>query len=134
MIYLWLADIVVAIHASYAVFVLYGFAAIALGWIFPWARIKNLKFRICHLLCTLLVAVEACSGITCPLTTLENLLLEQGGRTVDHRSFIGRWANELLFYDAPDEIFTILYAVLAVLTLAANRDLLQRRSACQKVL
>jgi polyferredoxin len=88
--YLWLADVVVAVHAAYAAFVLGGFVAILLGWIVPWAWIRNFTFRICHLFCTALVAVEAFCGVTCPLTALENLLLQKGGRPVDQRSFIGR--------------------------------------------
>jgi polyferredoxin len=127
LIYLWLADVVVAIHAAYAGFVLFGFLAILLGLFFHWAWIRNLKFRTCHLLCTALVAVEAFWGVTCPLTSLENLLLQQGGRAVDQRSFIGRWMNKLLFYEAPEEIFTLLYASLALLTLAFYRNLLQQR-------
>ena len=134
MIYLWLADLVVAIHAAYAGFVLCGFLAILLGWFFPWAWIRNLKFRTCHLLGTALVAVEALWGVTCPLTALENLLLEQGGRTGHQRSFIGRWMNELLFYEAPEEILMLLYASLAILALALyTRILRQRHYKCRSI-
>lgn len=127
MIYLWLADIVVAIHAAYAGFVLCGFLAILFGLFFPWAWIRNFKFRICHLLCTVLVAVEAFWGVTCPLTSLENLLLQQGGRTIDQRSFIGRWMNKILFYEAPEEIFLSLYIGLAFLALALSTNILRQR-------
>lgn len=127
MIYLWLADLVVAIHAAYAGFVVGGLLVILLGRSFHWPWIENRTFRVCHLLCTALVAVEAFSGITCPLTTLENLLLQQGGRTADQRSFIGRWMNELLFYEASERTFTLIYAGLALLTLILYRHLLQRR-------
>ncbi|MCI0423502.1 MAG: DUF2784 domain-containing protein [Acidobacteria bacterium] len=127
MIYLWLSDLVVAIHLAYAGFVLFGFLAILLGLFFPWAWIRNLKFRSCHLLCAALVAVEAFWGVTCPLTELENVLLEQGGRAGHQRSFIGRWMNNLLFYEAPEEIFTTLYAILAFLALALYTKLLWHR-------
>jgi polyferredoxin len=73
--------------------------------------------------------VEAFCGVTCPLTALENLLLQKGGRTVDQRSFMGRWMNERLFYEAPEEIFTLLYVCLALLTLALFRNLFQRRTS-----
>ena len=127
MVYLWLSDLVAAIHLAYAGFVVFGFLAVLLGLFFPWTWITNLKFRICHLLCTALVAVGALCGVTCPLTALENLLLEQGGRTGHQRSFIGRWMNELLFYEAPEEIFTPLYISLAILALALYTRILRHR-------
>jgi hypothetical protein len=37
--------------------------------------------------------------------------------------------NELLFYEAPEEIFTRLYVCLALLTLALFRNLFQRRTS-----
>jgi hypothetical protein len=37
--------------------------------------------------------------------------------------------NELLFYEAPEEIFTLLYACLALLTLALYKNLFQQRTS-----
>jgi uncharacterized protein DUF2784 len=117
LIYLWLADLVVAVHLAYAAFVALGLLAILVGVFVPWPWVRNFKFRTCHLIFTALVAVESFWGVTCPLTALENLLLQQGGRSVGHRTFVGRWMNQLLFYDAPEELFTVLYASLALLTI-----------------
>jgi len=91
--YSWLSDLVVAIHLAYAGFVVVGwFLAGRLGSFSSWTWITNLKFQIYHLLGTALVAVGTLCGITCPLIALENLLLEQGGRTGHQRSFI--WAMD----------------------------------------
>ena len=127
LIYLWLADLVVAVHVAYAAFVVFGFLTILLGVFVPWPWIRSLKFRTCHLVCTALVAVESFWGVTCPLTALENLLLERGGRSSGHRTFVGRWMNQLLFYDAPEELFTALYASLALLGLGLYTNLFLHR-------
>ncbi|MSO23551.1 MAG: DUF2784 family protein [Acidobacteria bacterium] len=127
LIYAWLSDLVVAVHLAYAGFVLFGFLAILLGPFFPRAWIRNLTFRTCHLIGTVLVAVEALWGVTCPRTALENLLLEQAGRTGHERSFIGRRMNELFSYEAPEEIFMPLYVSLAILALALDTRILRQR-------
>jgi Protein of Unknown function (DUF2784) len=117
LLYLWLADAIVAVHLSYACFVLFGFLAILAGLLLGWNWTRSLKFRIVHLICTVLVGVESLWGVTCPLTTLENFLLQKGGRAGYERSFIGRLMNQVLFYDAPEELFTFLYLLLSALTL-----------------
>jgi hypothetical protein len=116
LVYLWLADGVVAVHLAYACFVLFGFLAILGGMIRGWDWTRSLTFRIVHLLCTALVGVESILGATCPLTTLENHLLQKAGKAGYERSFIGRLMNEVLFYDAPEQVFTILYVLLSVFT------------------
>lgn len=126
MIYLWLADLVVAVHLAYAAFVLFGFLAILLGLLRDWRWIRNLKFRLAHLLCTGLVGVEAIMGATCPLTELENHLLREAGQAGYERSFMGRLMNELLFYDAPERVFTVTYILLMALTILTFIPALRR--------
>jgi hypothetical protein len=72
------------------------------------------------------VVVEAVLSIVCPLTTLEHNLRARAGQPVDETSFIGRWVHELLFFEAPEWVFTIVYclfgaAVLATFLLAPPR-------------
>ncbi len=117
--YAWLADLVVAIHLAYAGFVLFGFLAILLGAMFHWSWPLNPTFRSLHLACIVLVAVESVWGATCPLTALENYLLRAGEQANDQPSFIGRLMSEVLYYDVPEETFTILYCLLATAALLA---------------
>jgi hypothetical protein len=124
--YLWLADAVVAVHLTYASFVLFGFVAILVGLLRSWNWTRGLRFRIVHLVCTVLVGIEALWGVTCPLTTLENSLLAKGGRAGYERSFIGELMNEVLFYDAPEEVFTVLYVLLSALTVLTFIPILRR--------
>ncbi len=109
LIYSLLADLVVAIHLGYACFVLFGFLAVFLGILKRWTWTRNPPFRISHLACTALVAAEAAMGVTCPLTTLENNLLRTAGETGYDRSFIGNLMNNVLFYNAPESVFTTVY-------------------------
>ncbi len=117
MIDLWLADLVVLVHLAYAGFVLFGFLAILVGSARHWTWTRNLRFRVIHLFCTVLVGAESVLGTTCPLTALENDLLRKGGKAGYERSFVGKVMNEVLFYDAPEHVFTIAYGVLSLLTI-----------------
>ena len=61
----------------------------------------------------MLVAAEALLGYACPLTVWEDLL--RGG--VRPESFVGRWVYRLLYYDAPEWVFTALYCAWATASL-----------------
>ena len=70
----------------------------------------------------LLVAAQAWLGIACPLTLLENRLRLQAGDPGYRRGFVIDWVERLLFYQAPDWVFLLLYslsALLIALTFAA---------------
>ncbi|MEO6697275.1 MAG: DUF2784 domain-containing protein, partial [Gammaproteobacteria bacterium] len=70
----------------------------------------------------LFVILEVWLGVNCPLTVLENHLRELAGLTGYELSFIGYWLNRMLFYTAPEWVFTALYSgfgLLVVLTFLA---------------
>jgi len=123
---LWLADLVVFVHLAYAGFVLFGFLAILVGTVRHWAWTRNLRFRVMHLVCTVLVGVESVLGATCPLTTLENDLLQGGGKAGYERSFVGKLMNDVLFYDAPERVFTVAYVSLSLCTLLSFIQILRK--------
>jgi hypothetical protein len=111
-----LSDLVVAVHLGYASFVLVGFILILVGAIVGWRWIRNRVFRLVHLGCISLVAIEVVIGQICPLTLLENWLLVAAGRGGYERTFIGQLIYDLLYYDFPTWVFTVAYLSLAVLT------------------
>lgn len=113
------ADLVVIFHLIFAGFVIFGFFALVVGSIFGWAWTYRKRFRIGQLLCVVFVASEALFGVTCPLTALENQLLRAAGRSGYDRSFAGQLANQLLFYDAPEWVFSLIYVTLAFFSLLA---------------
>ena len=109
-----LADVVLTLHVAIATFITLGLPAIWLGWALGWRWIRNPWFRYGHLAAILCVAAEALVGVKCPLTILEDALR---GLT-EPRSFIGRWMARLLFYQAPDWVFTVVYTTFALATFA----------------
>ncbi len=113
-----LADLIVAIHAAYIAFVVFGLAAILLGYAEGWRWVRNLYFRVAHLAAILAVCAEAVLGWICPLTTLENYLRERGGEAAYAGDFIGRWLDWLIYYDAPAWVFTTVYLVFGAIVLA----------------
>jgi len=116
----FLADVVAVLHAGYVLFVVGGAVAIMLGGVFHWDWVRNLWFRLGHLLAILVVAAEAILGITCPLTDLERVLRVQGGLSMYREDFLVYWAHRLLFLDnVPQRVFDVGHVVfgLVVLTL-----------------
>ena len=105
-----LADLVLALHFGYVLFVVGGLAAIWLGYALGWRWVRNRWFRVLHFAAIGLVAVEALVGVLCPLTALEDWLRpgEESGA-----SFVQRWLHALLFYDWPLWVFTALYLSFA---------------------
>ncbi len=132
-----LADAIVAVHFAYVAVVVGGMAAILLGIVRRWSWVRNFWFRTVHLLMIAVVAFESLLGITCPLTDWEDSLREASGSPIEHGSFIGRWAHDLLFIDVPPWTMTVCYvafglAVLSVFLLAPPRWPRRRRERDQR--
>jgi hypothetical protein len=116
--YRLLADIVVVIHGVWVAVVILGLLAILIGRIFQWRWVRNFWFRAVHFAMIAIVAAEALLGITCPLTVLEDDLRRSAGDSIRSGSFIGRWVHDLLFYELPPWVFTVIYCVFAAIVLA----------------
>jgi len=120
-----MADLIVVVHFAIVLFIVGGLLAVWAGAALGWRWVRNPWFRYLHLAAIGYVAVEALLGIACPLTAWEDLL--RGGVRPD--SFVGRWVRRLLFYDAPEWVFTAAYAAWALATLATLRLVPPRRRA-----
>lgn len=57
-------------------------------------------------------------GLACPLTTLENSLRMRAGEVTYGGDFIGRWLDWLIFYRAPEWVFTTVYLAFGAMVLA----------------
>jgi hypothetical protein len=118
-----LADVVLALHFTIALFVVGGLVAIIVGNLRRWRWVNALWFRLLHLMAIVVVVIEAWSGIACPLTTLEIWLRAQSGATnagntaTYSESFIGHWLQQMLYYSAPPWVFVIAYSVFALLVI-----------------
>ena len=86
---------------------------------------RNAWFRYLHLGAIAYVAGEALLGVACPLTVWE--ALARGATPAE--SFIGRWVRALLFYRAPEWVFTVTYVAWTLATLATLRLVPPRRRA-----
>jgi hypothetical protein len=108
---LWgaLADAVAIVHAAYVAFVVIGFAVIVIGAISGARWAQSFTLRAAHLAAILLVCVEVIVGAVCPLTTLENTLRAGSGAGSYPADFVGYWIDRLIFYNAPQWVFGVLY-------------------------
>lgn len=114
------ADFLVIIHGAFVAFVVFGELLIVVGIALRWKWIRNLWFRIIHLLAISVVAIEALANVECPLTVWERDLRMAAGQPVSDASFVGRIFHNVLFYEGIDHSFFqklhIGFGVLVLLT------------------
>ena len=120
------ADLTVVLHFAYVLFVIIGLVVTLAGAVFRWHWVRNFKFRAFHLASILFVVAEAWLGIVCPLTIWEKQLRAKAGQTSYQGDFIANLVHDVLFFDAPNWVFTLCYslfglAVLATFVLAPPR-------------
>ena len=108
-----MADVLLVVHFLIAAFIVLGLVAVWLGAALGWPWVRNPWFRYLHLGAIAFVAAEALLGIACPLTVWEDLL--RGG--VRAESFVARWVRAVLFYQAPEWVFTLAYIAWTIATL-----------------
>ena len=104
------ADLILALHCAYVLFVVGGLALIWIGAWRGWRWVRGVRFRMLHLAAIGLVAAEAVIGMTCPLTILEDWLR---GDTSAPAGFVQRWLQVLLYWDLPSWVFTLAYLAFA---------------------
>jgi hypothetical protein len=119
-----LADLILLVHFALAAFIVSGLPAVWLGAWLDWSWTRNGILRYAHAAAILIVATEALAGSICPLTAWEDKL--RAG--ADGRNFIGRWLAQLLYYDLPEWIFTLVYVLYAAATIATLRLVPPRRA------
>ena len=114
----FLADAVLLAHFLFVLFVVGGLLLTWIGAWRGWRWISGLRFRMAHLAAIVFVACESLLGIVCPLTGWEDALRNTTGGTGHDKSFIARWVHHLMFFAAPEWIFTALYVAFAVVVAA----------------
>lgn len=119
------ADVLVVVHFCIVAFVVGGLVFVWVGAPLGWRWIRNPWFRYLHIGAIGFVAAQALLGMACPLTVWEDML--RGG--VRPESFVARWMHRLLFYRAPEWVFTAVYLLWALATLVTLRLVPPRRRA-----
>jgi len=112
--YTLLANLTAMIHVAYILFVLAGQGLILIGWARGWHWTRARIFRMLHLAAIGFVVIETLSGIFCPLTLLENYLRARSGDALYSSSFIGYWVDWLIYYNAPEWVFALVYSVFFI--------------------
>lgn len=112
MIYHILADLIVAAHLVYVLYVVLGQLLIWIGIPLGWNWIRNPWFRFTHLIMILIVALESVWNIECPLTVWERDLVTRSGGTPNDRSFMGRLLHDTMFFDCDFDHPAFLYAYI----------------------
>jgi hypothetical protein len=108
MAYWWLADLTVAVHFAFLVFVILGGLAARRYW---WVAIPHL------LAVAWAVYVEATPGLICPLTPLENLFAARAGRAGYGGSFIEHYLVPIIY---PEGLTRTMQLTLAGLVVGVN--------------
>lgn len=119
MLYRLAADLLLALHVAFVVFVIVGLVLTLLGGFRGWSWVRNPWFRSLHLLGIGFVVVQAWLGQICPLTTWEMALRQKAGDATYAGSFIAHWLQALLYYEAPMWVFAVCYTVFGALVVAS---------------
>ena len=119
MTYRLVADIVLVMHALFIAFVILALVLTLIGALRSWAWIRNLWFRLIHLMSIGLVVAESWFGGICPLTEWESRLREAAGGVGYMQSFVAHWLHEIIFYDIAPGVFTALYTGFGILVILA---------------
>lgn len=109
-----LANVVAFLHLAYALFVILGTAAIVIGPALGWRWIRNLPFRVLHVMAVYIVLVEEAFGIQCPLNVLQWDLRSAGGGPPEATEGLGGILDGLLYRTIPGWALDVLYWSLGV--------------------
>lgn len=115
----FLADLVLALHLAVVVFVIAGLALVVAGNLRGWHWVNDLWFRLAHLLAIATVVAQAWLGLVCPLTTLEMWLRAEAGEPGYSGGFIAHWMQRLLYYQAPEWVFVLVYSLFGLAVAAS---------------
>jgi hypothetical protein len=113
----WLADAILVLHVGIVAFVVLGALAIPLGAWRGWRWVRDLRWRVTHLVLMGVIALQAWLGALCPLTVWEQALRQRAGEAVYGESFIEHWLSRLIFFEAPWWIFVAAYTGFAAFVL-----------------
>ena len=116
-VYVMLADTLLVLHVVFVAFVVVGLLAIYLGHFLNWSWVRNVWFRVSHLIAIGVVVVQSWIGVICPLTTWEMTLRDRAGEASYEGSFIQHWLHAILYYSAPEWVFILSYTVFGGLVL-----------------
>lgn len=117
--YMLAANAILLSHVIFVAFVVLGLAAIYIGHFAGWTWVKNIWFRAIHLASISIVVIQAWAGKICPLTTYEMALRNQIDAATYTGSFIQHWLQSILYYNAPEWVFIVVYTLFGSMVAAS---------------
>ncbi|WP_308364946.1 MULTISPECIES: DUF2784 domain-containing protein [unclassified Microbulbifer] len=118
-LYLLAADAVLLFHTLFVAFVVFSLPLIFMGKFLRWSWVRNPWYRLAHLLAIAIVVLESWAGVICPFTIWEMALRTKTGEAVYTGSFISHWLDTLLYYQAPEWVFRVVYTAFGLLVLGS---------------
>ena len=116
--YIWLADIVVAVHVAYVACVVFGLFVFLLDQARGWRWLHNRWVRGIHLAMILVVVARSLVWDNCPLTTWEDQLRDLGKQVDLEGSRVGAVLHAVIHPPLPMWSFPVIYALFACLVVA----------------
>ena len=113
------ADAVLVVHTLFVAFVVLGLVVIYLGGLCSWRWVRNYWFRLLHLSAVAFVVLQSWAGAICPLTLWEMQLRQLGSSESYQGSFIQHWLQAILYFEAPQWVFVVVYTVFGGLVAAS---------------
>ena len=118
-VFVLLADALLITHLLFVGFVVMGLAAIYLGLVLNWSWVRNAWWRALHLISIGIVVFQSWLGIVCPLTIWEMALREKAGVETYSDSFVQHWLQSILYYNAPEWVFVVVYTIFGGLVVGS---------------
>ncbi|RJP90125.1 MAG: DUF2784 domain-containing protein [Desulfobacteraceae bacterium] len=115
--YQMLADLVLIVHTGIAAFVVGGLVLVIAGNVWRWQWVNGLWFRLAHLAVNGVIVADAWMGRICPLTELEMWLRSKAFEVPYSESFVEHWLQRLIYFDAPQWVFTLAYSIFGLFVL-----------------
>lgn len=117
--YLLAADTILFLHALIVAFIVLGLLLVFLGGYRNWSWVRNFWFRLLHLGAVGFVVLQSWLGEICPLTVWEMEFRIKAGEATYTGSFIAHWIENLLYYQASDWVFVLVYSLFGLLVVAS---------------
>jgi hypothetical protein len=130
-IYSLMADIILLCHALFIAFLIGGQIVIIVGGFRSWQWVRNIPFRISHVLAMGIVLVLTWADRVCPLTLWENALRHEAGGSAYEGTFVTYWLNKMIYYEAPHWVFILAYSVFGALILISWIWVRPQRRGCK---
>ena len=118
-LFILVADAVLLLHVLVVIFIVLGLALIFIGNVLVWRWVRNLWFRLLHLLAICVVVLLSWMNFICPLTSIEMALRTRAGDIAYSGSFISHWLETVLYYQAPPWVFVFCYSIFGVIVAAS---------------